>query len=60
MRWYWANFQYRGVLLVWINIGQGPTALAIGSGGGCFDVSFLSSISSHCFLLFFRRRPAID
>ena len=27
----------RGVLLVWIRVGQGPTALAVGAGGGCFD-----------------------
>ena len=33
VRWYWANFQCRGVLLVWIKVGQGPTALAVGSGG---------------------------
>ena len=33
VRWYWANFQCRGVLLVWIKVGQGPIALAVGSGG---------------------------
>ena len=27
MQWYWANFKCRGVLLVWIKVGQGPTAL---------------------------------
>ena len=36
VRWYWANFQCRGVLLVWIKVEQGPTALAVGSGGSCF------------------------
>ena len=35
---------------VWIRVGQGPTALAVGAGGGCSDIfslvyhfSFLSS-----------------
>ena len=39
----------RGVLLIWIRVGQGPTALAIGAGGGCvvifslvYHFSFLS------------------
>ena len=34
----WVNFQYRGVLLIWIIVGQGPTALAVGVGGGCLDI----------------------
>ena len=25
--------QCRGVLLIWIRVGQGPTALAVGAGG---------------------------
>ena len=33
----WVNFQCRGALLIWIIVGQGPTALAVGAGGGCFD-----------------------
>ena len=46
----WVNFQCRGVLLIWIRVGQGPAALAVGAGGGCSDIffsrlSFLSSIS---------------
>ena len=32
------NFQCRGVLLIWIMVGQGPIALAVGAGGGCFDI----------------------
>ena len=60
VRWHWANFQCRGILLVWIKVGQGPTALALGSGGGCFDVCLLSPISSHFFLPLSRRRPDID
>ena len=27
-----------GVLLVWIRVGQGPIALAVGAGGGCLDI----------------------
>ena len=30
---------------IWIIVGQGPTALAVGAGGGCFDI-FLSPIIS--------------
>ena len=35
---------------IWITVGKGPTALAIGAGGGCFGyfyshLSFLSSFS---------------
>ena len=44
------NFQCWGVLLVWMIVGQGPIALAIGAGGGCLDIfslilSFLFSYS---------------
>ena len=38
VRWSWINFQVRGVLLVWIRVGQGPTALAVGAGGSCLDI----------------------
>ena len=34
VRWCWVNFQCRGVLLIWIRVEQGPTALAEGAGGG--------------------------
>ena len=34
----WVNFQCRGVLLIWIIVGQGPTALAVGAGGGGLDI----------------------
>ena len=30
----------RGVLLVWIIVGQGTTALAVGAGGGCLAMFF--------------------
>ena len=38
MRRCWVNFQCRGVLLIWITVGPGPTALAVGAGGGCLDI----------------------
>ena len=39
--------------------GAGPTALAVGAGGGCLDI-FLSSIVSLFFLPFSARRLDID
>ena len=41
VRWCWVVFQCRGVLLILIRVGQGPTALAVNAGGGCFDLFFL-------------------
>ena len=29
----WVHFQCWGVLLIWIIVGQGPIALAVGAGG---------------------------
>ena len=58
VRWYWVKFQCLGVLLIWIRVGQGPTALAVGAGGGCLDI-FLSSVI-HFFLSLSGRRPDID
>ena len=26
---------------IWITVGQGPTALAVGAGGGCWDIFIL-------------------
>ena len=42
----WVNFQCRGVLLVWMSVGQGPTALAVGAGGGGLDIFSLSYLFS--------------
>ena len=47
------------LLLIWIIVGQGPTALAVGPGGGCLDI-FLSSFISLFFLPLSRRRSDID
>ena len=55
----WVNFQCRGVLLIWITVGQGPIVLAVGAGGGCLDI-FLSSTTSLFFLSLSGRRPDID
>ena len=40
VRWCWVIFQCRGVLLIWIRVGQGLTVLAVGAGGGCLDIFF--------------------
>ena len=55
----WVNFQCRGVLLIWSIVGQGPTSLTVGAGGGCLDI-FLSSVISLFFLPLSGRRPDID
>ena len=44
---------------IWITVGQGPTALAVGAGGVVWTF-FLSSILSLLFLPLFGRRPDID
>ena len=44
---------------IWITVGQGPTALAVGAGGGCWDI-FIPSILFLLFLPLFGRRPDID
>ena len=31
VRWCWVNFQ-------WVRVGKGPTALAVGAGGGCLEI----------------------
>ena len=44
---------------IWITVGQGPTALAVGAGGGCLVIFTLNQP----FLLFLPlsgRRPDID
>ena len=48
---------------VWITVGQGPTALAVGAGGrrvGGVWTFLFSSILSPLFLPLFGRRPDID
>ena len=45
---------------IWITVGQGPTALAVGAGGGWFGTFLLSSILSFLSFSLFGRRPDID
>ena len=50
VRWCWVNFQCRSVQLIWIRVGQGLIALAIGAGVELFGhffsrLSFLFSFS---------------
>ena len=60
VRWFWVNFQCRGVLLICIIVGQGPTALTAGAGGDCLGI-FFSPLSFFLFFLpFSGRRPDID
>ena len=33
VQWFQVNFTCRGVLFIWIIVGQWPTALAVGAGG---------------------------
>ena len=44
---------------IWMIVGQGPIALAVGAGGGCLDI-LLSSILSLLVLPLSGRRPDID
>ena len=48
--WCLENIQSRSVQLIWIIVGQGSIALAVGAGGGCLDIFFPSSIFSLFFL----------
>ena len=32
---------------IWMMVGQGPSALAVGAGGGCLDISTLLYPFSH-------------
>ena len=47
---------------IWITVGQGPTAFAVGAGWGLFGhfYSHLSFLSSFSLSVKFGRRPDID
>ena len=48
---------------IWIRVGQGPTALAVGASGGCLDIFILIYPFSPLSLLFLplvERWPDID
>ena len=49
----------RGILLIWVIVGQGPVALAVGAGGGCLDIFSLVYHFS-VFLPLSGKRPDID
>ena len=57
MRRFCVNFQCQGVLLIWLTVGQGPIALAVGAGEGCLDIFSLVYLFS---LPLSGRRPDID
>ena len=44
---------------IWMIVGQGPSALAVGAGGGGLDI-LLSPVLSLLYLPLFGRRPDID
>ena len=46
VQWSWVNFQCWDVLLIWIIVGQGPIALAVGAGGGRLGIFSLVSLLS--------------
>ena len=41
------NLPVPGRPTIWITVGQGPTALAVGAGGGCLDIFTLIYPFSH-------------
>ena len=45
---------------IWITVGQGPTALVVGAGGGCLYIFTLIYPFLSSFSLSFGRRPDID
>ena len=50
------NYHCRGVLLIWIIVGQGPIVLAVGAGGDLFDIFSVV----YFFLFSLPRRPNIN
>ena len=46
VRWCWVKLPAPGRPTIWITVGQGPTALAVGAGGGCLDIFTLNYLFS--------------
>ena len=44
---------------IWITVGQGPIALAVGAGGGCLDIFSFSIISFFFRLSFLFLSPSL-
>ena len=42
VRWCWVKLSVPGRPTIWITVGQGPTALAVGAGGGCLTIFILN------------------
>ena len=42
VRWCWVKLPVLGRPTIWITVGLGPTALAVGAGGGCLDIFTLN------------------
>ena len=45
---------------IWLTVGQGPTALAVGTGGGCLDIFILIYPFSLVLPLFGRRSDTVS
>ena len=58
--WCWVKLPVPGHPTICITVGQGPTALAVGAGGGCLDIFTLIYHFSFSPLPLFGRRPYID
>ena len=54
-----SNLPVLGRPTIWMVVGHGPTALAVGAGRGCLDIFTLVYPFSICLPLF-GRRPDID
>ena len=54
-----SNLPVLGCPTIWMVVGHGPTALAVGAGRGCLDIFTLVYPFSICLPLF-GRRPDID
>ena len=53
------NLPVPGRPTIWMIVGQGPSALAVGASGCCLDILLSSTLSLLCLPLF-GRRPDID
>ena len=42
VRWCWVKLPVLGRPTIWITVGLGPTALAVGADGGCLDIFTLN------------------
>ena len=47
VRWPWGKLPVPGRPTIWMIVGQGPIALAVGAGGGCLDIFTLIYPFSH-------------